>query len=403
MLLRTGLMSCVVLGVMVGCGGADATLNGDGGGDDAANGNDSQTTSDSGPPGDAAADAPQISCDAGLTSCGGQCVDTSSDDKNCGGCGIACNTQCTAGVCPLIASGCDGGVATQVGDNACLTIDANNVYWGTGFNNTGSVWSVPLGGGCPKLMIGNQSAPHGMASDGTNLFYANQGTFNANNGSIQRIPVGGGSATPIATGQAFPLDIAVDGANVYWTNSADGSVWKSDKTTPSPIKLAGPGGLNHARFLRVDATNVYFTDGVSGVVNRVPIAGGSVVAMTTPVTLAGHLAIDSTNAYYSSRGQTTAALMSVPLNATAATPAQLVPSLPSLNGIETDGTSIWFAEATNVQPYQANTGEIHRVTSGGTNDAKLASGQNGPDCISVDATSVYWINAGGGMISKTGK
>jgi len=392
-------MSSIVFALVVACGGADTTLNDDGGNDSGNPPNDSGN-----PPTDGGGDVTQqASCDGGLTACGAACVDTSSDNQNCGGCGIVCNTTCTAGVCPLIASGCDAGVATQVGDNACLTVDATNVYWGTGFNNTGSVWSVPLAGGCPKMLVGQQSAPHGMASDGTNLFYANQGVFQQNNGSIVRIPVGGGSATPIATNQAFPLDITVDATNVYWTNSADGSVWKSDKTTPNPIKLAGASGLNHARFLRVDATNVYFTDGTSGVVNRVPIAGGSVVAMTTQVSLPGHLAIDKTNAYFASRGNTTAALMVVPLNATAATPGQLVPSLPSLNGIETDGTSIWFAEATNVQPYAQNSGEIHRVTTAGTNDAKLASGQNGPDCVSVDATSVYWIDTGGGMISKTAK
>lgn len=56
-----------------------------------------------------------------------------------------------------------------------------------------------------------------------------------------------------------------------------------------------------------------------------------------------------------------------------------------------------------MQPYAPNTGEIHRVTIGGTADTKLASKQNGPNCIAIDSTSVYWINSGGGMISKTGK
>ena len=53
--------------------------------------------------------------------------------------------------------------------------------------------------------------------------------------------------------------------------------------------------------------------------------------------------------------------------------------------------------------YMANTGEIHRMTVAGQNDKVLANMQNGPNCISVDSTSVYWINSGGGMISKTGK
>lgn len=390
---RFGLLTCLVFGFAAACGGADATL-GDGGGDN-----------DSGGGGDSIVgqDVVVVNCDGGQTSCGGTCVDTMTDMQNCGGCGVVCNTSCTAGVCQLIGSSCEAGTTSPVGDNACLTIDSTNVYWATGFNATGSVWKVPIGGGCPSLMIGAQSTPHGMASDGTNLFYANQGT-GSGTGSIQRIAVGGGSPTPIATSQSTPLDVAVDATNVYWTNAGDGSVWKSDKLTPNPINLSPANGQYKAAYLAVDATNVYFTDAASGQVNRVAIAGGGVTNMTTSGILGpGHIAIDKTTAYFGSRGTSTSAILTVGLTASNATPAQLVTSLPSVNGIATDGTNIWFAEATNVQPYAVNTGEIHRVTVGGTSDAKLASKQNGPNCIAVDSTSVYWINSGGGMISKTGK
>lgn len=241
------------------------------------------------------------------------------------------------------------------------------------------------------------------ASDGTNLFYANQGT-GSGTGSIQRIPIGGGSATPIATAQSTPLDVAVDATNVYWTNAGDGSVWKSDKTTPNPINLSPANGQYHAAYLAIDATNVYFTDAASGQVTRVPIATGAVTNMTTPGVFGpGHIAVDKTNAYFGSRGSSSSAILSVGLTATNATPAQLVPSLPNVAGIATDGTNIWFTEATNVQPYAVNSGEIHRVTVAGTSNTSLATKQNGPNCIAIDSTSVYWINSGGGMISKTGK
>ena len=380
----------VICGVVVACGGADTTLGGDGG-------NDTGTGTDGG----GGNDVVTVSCDAGLTSCGGQCIDTQSDMNNCGGCGVICNTACTAGVCQLIAPTCDAGTISQVGDNACLTIDSTNVYWASGFAN-GNVWKIPLGGGCPSLVIGQQNVPHGMASDGTDLYFADQGTAQAL-GSIQKIAVSGTTATPIATLQSSPLDVLVDATNVYWTSSGDGSVWKSDKNTPNPVKLAGPSGQNHAGHMAIDATNVYYTDPAAGLVYRVPIAGGNPVAMTVAFPSPRYIAIDSQNAYVGSSSNGTSAILSIALSASAGTPAQTLPNLKSVAGIQTDGTHMWFAEPTNVQPYAANTGEIHRVTTAGQSDAILASKQNGPGCIAVDSTSVYWINTGGGMISKTGK
>ena len=83
-----------LFGVVVACGGADTTLTGDGGND--SGGSDVVTTGDGG------SDVVTVSCDGGQTSCGGKCVDTSTDMNNCGGCGVVCNTACTAGVCQLI-------------------------------------------------------------------------------------------------------------------------------------------------------------------------------------------------------------------------------------------------------------------------------------------------------------
>jgi hypothetical protein len=60
-------------------------------------------------------------------------------------------------VCQLIGGGCDAGVG-NVADNACITIDSKNVYWASGLQS-GSVWSVPVGGGCPALVIGQQIHP----------------------------------------------------------------------------------------------------------------------------------------------------------------------------------------------------------------------------------------------------
>ncbi|HEX8795544.1 MAG TPA: hypothetical protein VF765_31560 [Polyangiaceae bacterium] len=402
------------------CGGSSSTLSagndGGGGGSDSGSGSSSggsgsssgtgsssgaSSGSSSGGSGSSSGgtDA-STTCGAGKKSCGGMCVDTGNDPQNCGGCGIVCNTTCANGVCQLVSA--DAGTPPVVGDNACLTVDAKSVYWGTGQAN-GSVWSVPVAGGVPVQVVGGQAAPHAMASDGTTLYFGDQGAGNCT-GSVEAVPVGGGTATPIAMGQCTPLDVVADATSVYWTNTGDGSVWKSDKSNPNPVNLVPAAGQGHAGYLRVDAVNVYFTDQVGGVINRVPIAGGAVTAVSTSgIPGPGHLAIDSSTAYFGSHSNTGAAMLTVPLAASGGTANQLVVNLPAINGIETDGMHVWFAEATDVQPYKASTGEIHRVTVAGKNDTILASMQNGPNCIAVDATSIYWINTGGGTISKTGK
>jgi hypothetical protein len=47
-----------------------------------------------------------VSCEAGLTACGGTCSNLQTDGDNCGGCGLPCPTGCSAGRCVVtLASG----------------------------------------------------------------------------------------------------------------------------------------------------------------------------------------------------------------------------------------------------------------------------------------------------------
>jgi hypothetical protein len=388
-----------------GCGGSDGTdlLS------DAATGNDGQIVNDAagndaGTDGNVVPDS-GLTCTAPMANCSGKAsdgcnIDTSTDNQNCGGCGSVCNTQCKAGVCPLFTA--DAGAPQNVGDFACLTVDATNVYWGTGLTsgNGGGVWKVALNGGNPSLLIGAQDRPHGMVSDGTNLYYANYGGA-PNVGSIQKIPLGGGAPTPIAITQPFPLDVAVDATNVYWTNQGDGTVWKSSKTVPAPVKIANGGGQGHAQYLRIDTTFAYYTDGVGGAVLRVPLDGSALTpAVVTKAPGPRYIAIDSTTAYFGSSSNGGAAMLSIPLNANNGAAAQILPNLGSITGVATDGTNVWYAiPQTNGQ----NTGSINRATKAGVGATPLAKAQNFPGCVAIDSKSVYWINLGGGLISKTGK
>ena len=408
--MHLGLAAGVLAAMAWGCGGSDGTdlTSVDSGGGNDAQGNDAAGNDGGGNDGagnDSAVLDSGLTCTAPMANCSGKAsdgcnIDLSSDNQNCGGCAVVCNTQCKAGVCPLFAP--DAGAPQNVGDFACLTIDATSVYWGTGLTsgNGGGVWKVGLNGGNPTLLIGAQDRPHGMVTDGTNLYYANYGGA-PNVGSIQKIALGGGAATPIAIAQSNPLDVAVDGTNVYWTNSGDGTVWKSSKTVPSPVKIANGGGAGHAQYLRIDATSAYYTDGAGGAVLRVPLDGSQPVPqIVTKAPGPRYIAIDSTTAYFGSTSGSGAAVLSIPLNASNGAAAQILPNLGSITGVATDGINVWYAIPQTNGP---NTGSINRATKAGAGPTPLAKTQNFPGCIAVDAKSVYWINLGGGLISKTAR
>jgi len=78
-------------------------------------------------------------CELPLTWCadaGGACIDTLTDDSNCGGCGLSCAVACSAGECVLpLASG-----ASPEG----IAVDSTSVYVTLG-GSMGAVVSLPLG------------------------------------------------------------------------------------------------------------------------------------------------------------------------------------------------------------------------------------------------------------------
>lgn len=68
---------------------------------------------DTGAPAAADSGTQPVACSNGQTNCGNTCVDTTSDEANCGGCGTACaadqtcsNNSCTGGPASGVPSGC---------------------------------------------------------------------------------------------------------------------------------------------------------------------------------------------------------------------------------------------------------------------------------------------------------
>jgi hypothetical protein len=125
--MSVGAASVAVFALLANCSGTDAGVASDdagtdatsssSGGSDGGSGSETSPVSDSGPEdadgsatdggsdasdasdGDAASQGDADECDAGLTKCGGQCVDTQTDSNNCHQCGDVCGTVREPG-CP---------------------------------------------------------------------------------------------------------------------------------------------------------------------------------------------------------------------------------------------------------------------------------------------------------------
>jgi hypothetical protein len=138
-----------------------------------------------------------------------------------------------------------------------VAIDSTSVYWVAGANgNDGAIMKTPIGGGStPVALYQGQYVPQAVVTDGTNLYWADWGTFDSegranNNGSLWQGPVGGGTPIELASDQPAPSAIALESGNVYWVN------------------LGPLGGDN------LPALN-------SGSVQMIPIGGGTITTIAT--------------------------------------------------------------------------------------------------------------------------
>ena len=106
----------------------------------------------------------------------------------------------------------------------------------------------------PHLIDQRWNTPAGAATDGTNVYWAEEG------GNIKAVSINGAAtATTLASGQGTPVLVAVDSVNVYWANSSSGTVMKCAKggCNNNPTQMAS--GQSSPYGIAVDSTSVYWT------------------------------------------------------------------------------------------------------------------------------------------------
>jgi sugar lactone lactonase YvrE len=79
--------------------------------------------------------------------------------------------------------------------------------------------------GTPQPIATMQTSPHGISTDGQNVYWSNA----AMAGTINKVSTMGGQVTTLATNQTWPDCTAVDSKSVYWINTGGSMVSKTAK------------------------------------------------------------------------------------------------------------------------------------------------------------------------------
>ncbi len=349
---RGPLLVCVTLAGL-GCGGSTFGVAPDGGreaggGDAPSDAPLAEGSTFDGPP----VDSGKGGCDA----------DTSSDPKNCGGCGHDClGTLCTDSLCGVTAlsSGLVNPYALALTANEAF-VAVDGVCNDAGACPDGSVLEVPLDGGAVNTVASNQGTPRGIATDGTNVYWAD---YDPNSGVVVSSPVSGASAPAVvAMGQAGPTSVAAVNGAVFWTDFEGGVIGVQPPS--GPPSYFGTGHVTHPSALWVDpsASHVYWTNLDDG--SASPPPGSGSVGSATGTVATGYVAA----------------------------PMPVVPGIqrPTDLTVLMDGTIAWADPDDN---------EIWILPPGGMPTA-VFTGQPQVSRIAAGSSHLYWSNAGDGTVRR---
>jgi hypothetical protein len=284
-----------------------------------------------------------------------------------------------------------GGIAANGTDVVFTSDDAA----GGNLNGTGTIFSVPVGGGTPIAIASNMDQGGLVTMDGTNAYWAGP-----DNGTIFKAPLTGGDGgadTLVGNLDDDPIDVAIDSTYVYWAGS----------TTIQKVPIAGGAktilaknltlaGVFQQPCVAVNASGVYASTATA--ILSVPLAGG------TPITLASNqnpnaITADATNVYWTNLPQGNQPGGSTVMKVAATgggTPVTLVTLTGSAvpAGIAVDATNVYWIEGL---------GNVRKVPIAGGSPVTLAPAPELPGGIAVDATNVYWTDTATGNVYKTAK
>lgn len=314
---------------------------------------------------------------------------------------------------------------------AALAVDQHNVYWinfGT-YVSLGEKDSEWTGGqvmkcaieGCqnnPTVLTSdrmrvNPIAGEGFATDGTNVYWSDNGSVNdagyyGDPGGLLSCSIDGCGNAPLQVAAGNSDAIAVDGVNVYWANNSDWGVYACPMSGcgSAPTRLWS-GNSYPITGLAIGYGEVYWVL-AAGTMNPMTCSpygcGDSPSVLSENVVGAAlrQIALDTENVYfldgnpYDTTNPTNAGKVFKCSISGCAEATVLADQLNSPLSIATDGTNVYWSEF----EVSGATGEgsIRKCPVDGCGNVPITvvSNVNGPGPIAVDSQNLYWVETGQG-------
>jgi hypothetical protein len=341
---------------------------------------------DASPPTEASVEAPSSEGGDACTS------NLASDPHNCGRSGRDClDGGCSDGACqPIVV------YSLAMGPGGLAASDAGDLYFTSKGDLAGNVYACNASD-CsqPTIIAMKQDYPASVAIDSTNVYWVNSGSqMTTDAGTLGSVATCGragcsnGVATVLAMGVPEPTDIAVDfqSAYVYWT-SATGPVERCSlpSCNGGASTLYVDNGAQEG--IALDVANVYWTVpyrgrvmqcSVTGCSNPSPFASGQLYP--SKVIVAGQ------NLFWSNDSLDGGAIMTCPTSGCGDAGPSVFFALPDAWGLAADSKYLYFT-----QEYAP--GRVFACPLAGcSTPIVLATEQDEPGILALDAVSVYWMN-----------
>jgi sugar lactone lactonase YvrE len=290
--------------------------------------------------------------------------------------------------------GLDGSTSTSSSKtNApeAIAVDATNVYF---TDQKGlALYAQGKAGGERKLLTPTTGAVRAIAVGTTDVYFATSTTFAGRPaGTIMKVPTRGGLATPIIpSGTYIPERIATDGRFVFFTSPNEDSL-----KTKSVLRLAVTGlvaspldvdpNAPPSDAVAIDATNAYYTSQDGTQVASVPKAGGETTVLAGDQLLAREIALDADAVYWTD--SLAGKVMKVAKKG--GTAIEISSGESDVAGIAVDASYVYWITQTSGTKLST----LMRSGKSGGIARPIAAGLSGVRNVASDGTRTYWTANG---------